>query len=426
MNVLLIGSGGREHALAYKISQSSLLDHLYITPGNPGTKSFGINVQLKTDDFGLVYKFCEKNKIELVVIGPEIPIVAGLGDYLLKSGVKVFAPSSKAAEIEAHKSFAKKLMKSNGIPTADYAEFSSVDYEKVKDYLDEVDYPCVVKADGLAAGKGVLICNTKDEALNAVDEIFLDKIFGSSGDKLIIEEFMTGEEVSIFAITDGKNFICLPSSQDHKRIGENDTGKNTGGMGAYSPAPLVTNDMLTEIENKIISPTLEALHNEDRSFIGCLYAGLMITDEGPKVVEFNCRFGDPETQAVLPLLNGDFLQLLYSAASGELEKSSVKYNGGSSVCVVCASNGYPDSYEKGFEIFGLDSVKNDPRVLVYHAGTKEENGKVFTNGGRVLGVTSVIESNDLKLAKGKAYQALDKIHFEEMYFRKDIADKGII
>ncbi len=426
MNVLVIGSGGREHALAYKIKQSRFLNNLFIAPGNPGTSMLGKNVRLKISDLNAVNNFCVRNKIDLVVIGPEIPIVQGLADHLRKNKIKVFAPDSKAAEIEAHKLFAKNLMISHGIPTAQFKSFTFAEYEKALDYLRSMNYPCIVKADGLASGKGVLICNSIEEAKEAVDNIFVNKIFGSAGDKLIIEEFMKGEEVSIFAITDGIDFICLPASQDHKRIEENDKGKNTGGMGAYSPASLITDELLDEIEEKIISPTLQALLKDGRRFIGCLYAGLMITDEGPKVVEFNCRFGDPETQAVLPLLKGDFLQLLYSAASGKIDKSSVEYNGGSSVCVVCASGGYPGSFKIGYEIKGLETFENDNENIIYHAGTKEDNDKIVTNGGRVLGVTSVIDSNNLKLAKKKAYQAVQKIYFENIYYRKDIADKGII
>ena len=306
MRVLLIGSGGREHALAIKISKSSLLDKLFILPGNPGTKQVGENIKINPSDQEKILQFCKDEAIDLVVIGPEQPLVEGLSDYLRNEEIKVFGPSKKAAEIEAHKSFAKQLMKKYNIPTSDFIEFQSNEYDKAISYLKETKYPCVIKADGLAAGKGVLICKNFEEAEKGLKEIFLDKVFGSSGDKVVIEEFMEGEEASIFAITDGKDFICLPSSQDHKRIGDNDTGKNTGGMGAYSPAPVVTIDILSLVENEIIKPTLEGMRNEDCPFSGCLYVGLMITKEGPKVVEYNCRFGDPETQVVLPLLKRRF------------------------------------------------------------------------------------------------------------------------
>lgn len=423
MKVLLTGSGGREHALAYKIAQSPKLDKLFILPGNPGTNSLGENINLPLNDFDSILSFCHAKSIELVVIGPEQPLVNGMGDFLRKNGLKVFGPNQNAAQIEGHKTFAKNLMKKYGIPTADFVEFNFDEYEQALDYLNNCIFPCVIKADGLAAGKGVLICNNFAEAEKAIDEIFNKKIFGSSGDKIIIEEFLTGEEASIFAITDGDNYICLPSAQDHKRIGDNDTGKNTGGMGAYSPAPIINPSLLSEVEEKIISPTLKALREENKNFNGCLYCGLMITTDGPKVVEFNCRFGDPETQAVLPLLEGDFLELLFSTADGKINKNAVKYNNGAAVCVVAASQGYPDSYKKGFEILGLDKIDKD--IIVFQAGTKYSENKIVTNGGRVLGVTAVVEKNDLKLAKLKAYDNLKKIYFDGIYFRNDIADKGI-
>jgi phosphoribosylamine--glycine ligase len=424
MNVLLVGSGGREHALAFKISESPSLTKLYISPGNPGTANLGENIILKLDDEKTLLTFCEEKKIDLIVIGPEKPLVDGLADLLRKNNYKVFGPDKDAAEIEAHKSYAKNLMSKYDIPTSGYKEFISADYEKAKKHLEITSYPLVIKADGLAAGKGVLICKNKNEALETLDEIFLKKIFGSAGDKIIIEDFLKGEEASIFAVTDGEDFISLPSAQDHKRIGDNDTGKNTGGMGAYSPAPIISKKILKEVEDKIIKPTLNALKQEGRKFVGCLYCGLMIEHETPKVVEFNCRFGDPETQAVLPLLKGDFLKLLHSAASGKLEKNSVEYSGGSAVCVVAASKGYPDSYETGFEITGLDNF-NSEDIIIFHAGTKKSNGQIITSGGRVLGVTAVTSDFDLKSAQLKAYSALKNISFKNIYYRHDIAVKAL-
>jgi phosphoribosylamine--glycine ligase len=422
MNVLVIGSGGREHAIALKIKQSPKLSKLFCSPGNPGTENISHNIQLDISDHSKIKDFCSQNNIELVVIGPEQPLVDGIADYLKEFNIKVFGPSSKAAQIESSKTFAKKVMFEADVPTAKYVEFSSSQLIKAIAYLDELDYPTVIKADGLAAGKGVLICSDKSEAENAIREIFEQKIFGDSGNKLIIEEFLEGEEASIFAITDGENFICLPAAQDHKRIGDGDTGKNTGGMGAYAPAPIISESLSKEIETKIIKPVITQMMKTGNKFIGCLYAGLIITKSGPKVIEFNCRFGDPETQVVLPILNGDFLQLLYSAACGRLDINSVQYSGGSSVCVVAASKGYPDEYVKGFEINGLDL--HDDEIIIYHSGTKAENDKILTNGGRVLGVTSVLKEFNLVRAQKKSYEAINKINFDGIYYRKDITEKA--
>ena len=424
MKVAVIGSGGREHALAYKIRESKSCSKLFILPGNPGTKAIGNNVEIDIKNYKEILNFCLNEKIDLVVIGPEVPLVEGLSDLLRENNINVFGPNKNAAEIEGHKSFAKQLMKEYKIPTANFAEFDSTQLSSAKKYLETADFPLVVKADGLAAGKGVLICENLQEGLSAIDKLFVNKIFGESGEKIVIEEFLTGQEASIFAITDGEKFICLPSSQDHKRIGDGDTGKNTGGMGAYSPAPIVTEEILKKVEEEVIRPTLRGLNEKNRKFIGCLYCGLMITAFGPKVIEYNCRFGDPETQAVLPLLKGDFLSLLYSASIGKLDENVVSYSGGAAVCVVTASKGYPDKYEKGFEISGLDDTDNQ-NIIVFHAGTKESNGKIITNGGRVLGVTSFIEEPNLALAKNMAYDALSKIHFDGINYRNDIADKGI-
>jgi len=423
MNVLLIGSGGREHALAYKISQSKKLTKLFISPGNPGTANFGENIELNISDHPVVKEQCDKLKIDLVVVGPEQPLVDGIADYLRKNGIKVFGPDANAAEIEAHKSFAKLLMKKYNIPSAEYIEFNYTQEDNVLKYLRLVSYPRVIKVDGLAAGKGVIICNNFIEASATINEIFVKKVFGISGEKIIVEEFLTGEEASVFAITDGNKFLCLPASQDHKRIGDNDTGKNTGGMGAYAPAPLVTPELQNKIEREVIVPVIQAMKKEGYPFIGCLYAGLMINNDEVKVVEFNCRFGDPETQAVLPILEGDFLELLYSAAAGKLNKKAVKYSGGNAVCIVAASKGYPESYEKGFTITGLDLLTND-NVVVFQAGTEKKNSHIVTNGGRVLGLTAFTKKDDLKTAQTKAYAAIKKIHFKDIYYRTDIADKA--
>ena len=423
MKVVVIGSGGREHALSHKICESELLNKLYIIPGNPGTAKCGENVNLGMTNQGEIINFCKSNEIDLVIIGPEEPLVNGLSNVLRENNILVFGTDADAAQIEADKSFAKKIMKFAGVPTAHYIEFNASMYEHAVDFIKNKKYPCVVKANGLAAGKGVVICNTPREAEEALTSFFIEKDFGESGEKILIEEYLEGEEASVFAITDGTNFVCLPPAQDHKKIGDNDTGLNTGGMGAYAPASNVTNEIMEEISTKIIAPTLQTLHDEGKKFIGCLYVGLMLTIEGPKVIEFNCRFGDPETQAILPLVKGDFLKLLFSAAKEDLDDSIVSYSGGSSVCVVAASKGYPESYQVGYDISGLDDVPES--VTVYHAGTKDIAGRVVTSGGRVLGITSVLTDVDFEKAKHDAYEAISKIHFDNIYFRKDISKKTI-
>lgn len=424
MVVALIGSGGREHAIAYKVSQSPQLEKLYIIPGNPGTKKYGENVNINVDDKESVLNFCKEKNIDLVIVGPEKPLTDGLADVLTTGRIKVFGPKKSAARIEGEKSFTKDLMKKFGIPTAAFEVFTKAEQKKALEYLQSSNYPIVIKADGIAAGKGVIIAETFEEAKSAVELCFVDSAFGSAGDKIVIEEFMTGQEASVFAVTDGKDFVLLPAAQDHKRIWDDDKGKNTGGMGCYAPTPFVDEAMLNDVAKNIIQPTIAALNETGNNYIGCLYCGLMLTSEGPKVVEYNCRFGDPETQVVLPLLNGDVLDLFYSAASGKINKDAVSYNGGASVCVVAASKGYPDSYEKGKVITGIENAESE-EVIVYHAGTKEEDGKILTNGGRVLGVTSILETNDLRKAKETAYNALAKINFEGMQFRKDISDKAL-
>ncbi len=423
MNVLVLGSGGREHALAWRISRCDSLDRLFISPGNPGSASVGQNVSLEKGNQNIA-DFCFSEKIDLVIIGPEQPLVEGLADFLRSKNIKVFGPDKRAAEIEGHKSFAKQLMVKYSIPTAGYSEFDKSHFNEASGYLKNIGYPVVIKADGLAAGKGVIICSNVNEADKALKEIFLDNAFGNAGDKIIVEEFLEGEEASILAVTDGDDFVLLPSSQDHKRIGENDTGKNTGGMGAYSPAPVIDKKMLDRISGEIIKPVLEGLKMEERKFSGCLYAGLMITPKGPKVIEFNCRFGDPETQAVLPLIEGDFLKLLYSAASGKLDKHAVTFSEGTAVCIVAVSDGYPESYSKGFEISGLEEFDSD-QIIVFHAGTAGKDGKIVSSGGRVIGVTAVLGENDLQKARTLAYGALNKIKFEGMYFRRDIGMKAL-
>ncbi len=423
MNVALIGSGGREHAIAYKIKESKQLDELFIIPGNPGTELLGINVDLDSSNHHEIIEFCNKQEINLVVIGPEIPLVDGLADSLRRNGVSVFGPNKNAAMIEGDKSFSKDLMRKYNIPTADYKVFTKDDFDLAINYLDEINYPTVIKASGLAAGKGVAICESKNEAEDYINQCFNESLFGNSGETIVIEEFLEGEEASIFAITDGDDFVLLPSSQDHKRRFDGDKGPNTGGMGAYAPAPLVTAEILDHISNKVIIPTLNAMKSEGRKFNGCLYAGLMIKDGEPSVVEFNCRFGDPETQVVLPILEGDFLELINSSANGSINKNAVSTSNKIAVGVVAASDGYPGNYKKGMNISGIENAESETS-LVFHAGTKIENNILKTNGGRVLTVTSLSENN-ISSAKESAYSALSKIYFDGIVFRNDISDKAI-
>lgn len=423
MNILLIGNGGREHALALAILKSKSLDKLYIAPGNPGTKTPGENVSLNIEEHQEVLNFCLNNSIDFVLVGPEKPLVDGIADFLRNGGIPVFGSGKLAARIEGDKSFAKQLMKKYNIPTAAFEIFYKNDYEKAVRHLNTTSYPTVIKASGLAAGKGVLICSDKTEALEAINSCFNENIFGEAGNVVVIEEFMEGEEASLFAITDGKDFISLPVAQDHKRIGNGDTGKNTGGMGAYAPAPVVTDNLKNEVERTIIKPIIDAMRIEGFPFNGCLFCGLMMTKEGPKVVEFNCRFGDPETQVVLPLLEGDTAELFYSVAKENIKKDAVKYNGGSALCIIAASEGYPDNYKKGFEITGLETELSN--VIVYHAGTVEKDDKIVTAGGRVLGVCGLSSSNDLNECYDNAYKAIESIKFENIYYRNDIGHRAI-
>jgi len=414
MKILLIGSGGREHAIASTLIKSKNV-HLFALPGNPGIAKIAQIVPLNIKNHQDVSDFCTNNSIDLVVIGPEQPIADGLSDYLRSAGINVFAPSRSAAQLETSKLFAKQFMQKYGIPTARSCAFDKSQKQEALDYIRKGEFPVVIKADGLAAGKGVVVATTSDEAIQAIEEMFSGS-FGSAGEKIVVEEFMQGEEASIFAITDGNNFVTLAPAQDHKRILDGDKGKNTGGMGAYCPAPIVTPEVLDKVNSQIIEPTLQGMAAEGLPYIGCLYVGLMINNGNPKVVEYNCRFGDPETQAVLSVFEGDFAELLLSAAKGNLNVSAIKnINQGFATCVVLASKGYPDKYETGFEITGLDNISDN--IIVYHAGTKEIDGKIFTNGGRVLGVTSL--GATLKESRENAYRAVSKIHFQNMYCRRN-------
>ena len=418
MNVLLIGGGGREHALAWKISQSPKLEKFFAIPGSPGIADFAECVEnISINDNAALVKFSQEKNIDLVVVGPEAPLVNGLADELDAAGVKVFGPKKIAAQMEGSKIFAKRLMKKYKIPTADFEVFD--DAEAAKNFVRAKGAPIVVKADGLAAGKGVIVAQTLDEALVAVDEM---KTFGAAGNKIVVEEFMDGEEASVLALTDGEKIIPLVAAQDHKRVFDGDKGLNTGGMGAYAPAPVVDEKISALVEEKILKPTIAALKAEGIVYRGCLYAGLMIVDGEPKVVEFNCRFGDPETQVVLPLMESDLLELMNECAAGDLSDKKISWSKNSAVCVILASGGYPKAYKKNLPIDGIAKAKT-LGATIFHAGTKISNGELLTNGGRVLGVT--ITAPTLREAVDKVYRCVEVIYFDDMHFRRDIAAKAL-
>ncbi len=422
MNVLLLGSGGREHAMAWSIAKSDKLDKLYIAPGNPGTAQHGTNVDLSLSDFDAILDFIEGNDIELTVVGPEQPLVDGITDFLEEKGHKVFGPSRLAAQLEGSKKFANEFMKENRIPTAEFESYSRGEFDKALKVIKSKDeYPVVLKADGLAGGKGVFICETEEEVENRLNELKESKQFKEAAQKLVVEEFLEGKEASVFVISDGKTARILHYAQDHKRIGEGDTGLNTGGMGAYCPTPVIGNRMLQRVEKEIILPTISAMLLDENPYKGILYCGLMITKEGPKVVEFNCRLGDPEAQAILPSIESDFLELMDAAASEELDQKEVRIDDKYRCCVVLASEGYPVEYEKGKEITGFGDISGD--ALVFHAGTKSQDGKILTDGGRVL---SVVGAGDtLEDSIRNTYQEVDKISFANKYYRSDIGAKGL-
>ncbi len=427
MNILLIGSGGREHALAWKISQSPLTSRLFCAPGNPGIASLAECVPLSATDLDGLLRFARAEKIDLTVVGPEQPLAGGVVDLFVREGLTIFGPTRDAAELEWSKVFAKNFMTRHGIPTADCRIFDGTQLDEARKYLESAPVPIVLKADGLAAGKGVSVCTSREEALAALHQMTIEKAFGSAGARVVIEECMSGEEASVFALSDGQHHIVLAPAQDHKRVFDNDRGKNTGGMGAYAPASCVTPEILRDVEQQIIGPTLAGMAAEGRPYHGCLYVGLMLTEIGPRVVEYNCRFGDPETQVVLPLFDGDLVAALYaSATSGLSEGTGVKaVPGATAVCVVLASGGYPDSHQVGKIIHGLEELEALPGILPFHAGTRREGDALVTAGGRVLGITAVCASEGLQTTIAKAYQAVEKLSFEGMHFRHDIGQKGL-
>lgn len=420
MKVLIIGGGGREHALAWKLGQSKKVSAVFTAPGNPGTALHGANRMIPAEDIEGLRAFALREKIDLTVVGPELPLTLGIVDAFTESGLKIFGPSRRAAELEGSKVFSKELMVKYNIPTAWYKKFD--DYGKAVSYIENHDGPYVVKADGLAAGKGVIICRTKKEALDAVGLIIKKKAFGVAGKRIIIEEFLEGEEASFLAVTDGVTVVPLAPAQDHKAIFDGDRGPNTGGMGAYSPAPLVTEALEKEIMETVMVPTVRAMEAEGRPYRGVLYAGLMISNGRPKVLEFNCRFGDPETQPILMRLEDDLFDLLMAAAEGRLEGVRLKW-GRPAVCVVMSSKGYPGDYRKGDAITGLEEAAKLKDVMVFHAGTAIKDGRVVTSGGRVLGVTAT--GDDIKGAIENAYRAVSLISWEGAYYRKDIGHKAV-
>ncbi len=417
MNIMVVGGGGREHAIIKKIKQSSLVDKIYVLPGNAGMSDDAECVDIGAKDIEGIVNFATANKIDYAIVAPDDPLVLGAVDKLNEVGIPCFGPCANAAIIEGSKIFSKNLMKKYNIPTAKYEVFTEM--EAALEYLSDTSYPTVIKADGLALGKGVVIAMNKDEAVDAVHSMMEDRMFGDSGSRVVVEEFLTGPEVSVLAFTDGKCVKPMVSSMDHKRALDNDMGLNTGGMGTIAPNPYYTSDVAERCMNEIFIPTIDAMNAEGRTFKGCLYFGLMLTPNGPKVIEYNCRFGDPETQVVLPLLEGDLLKIMMACTNGTLSDTEVNFSNASACCVIMASGGYPKSYKNGYEI----TVKDGMTADIYYAGAKNNDGKLVTAGGRVLGVTAV--DVDLSSAIKKAYENVEKVSFEGVHYRKDIGKRAL-
>ena len=419
MKILVIGSGGREHALCWKLAQHPDAK-VYVAPGNTGMCDEAVLVNIKVDDIDMLVDYAKAEEIDLTVVGPELPLTLGIVDAFREAGLACFGPSKAAARLEGSKAFSKELMKKYNIPTAAFDTFTDV--EKAKAFVDEIGIPCVVKADGLAAGKGVIICMTREEADAAIEDMLSGHAFGDASAQIVIEEFMEGPEVSVLSFADGKHLLPMVSAQDHKRIYDGDKGPNTGGMGAYSPAPVYTEEMAELVNRTIIEPTIKAMEAEGAPFTGILYTGLMLTDKGPRVLEYNARFGDPETQPIMMRMKSDIVPLFQACIDGTLDQMELEWYDDAAVCVIMASGGYPASSEKGVVIHGLEKVKKDEAV-VFHSGTTMNGGEVVTNGGRVLGVTAM--DSTIKGAIDKAYQAVDKITFDNMQFRRDIGARAL-
>jgi phosphoribosylamine---glycine ligase len=421
MKILVIGSGGREHALVWKISQSPKIDKIYCAPGSAGIGESAKLVTISPEQIEKLAEFAEKEKVDLTVVGPELPLTLGITDLFESRGLRIFGPNKEAAQLEGSKAFAKEILQESNIPTASFGTFT--DASLAKQYIAQQPAPYVIKADGLAAGKGVLICATRGEAEAAIDEILVRKAFGQAGNKLVIEEFLAGEEASFMVLTDGEHIMPLASSQDHKRIFDNDEGPNTGGMGAYSPAPVVTPKMHQRILDEILSPLLAGLKKKGICYRGVLYVGLMIAKDGPKVLEFNARFGDPECQSIMMRLKSDLVPLLDATIDGQLHLVQPEWHDDTAVCVVLCAGGYPGSYGKGAEIHGLDRLKHWEKGFVFHAGTAKDNGRWVTSGGRVLGVTA--RGGTIENAVKEVYDAVGKISWNGMHYRKDIAHRAL-
>ncbi len=421
MKVLVIGGGGREHAIVWKLAQSKKVEKIYCCPGNAGISELAECVDISVNDHEGLVNFAKYEWIDMTIVGPEAPLSKGIVDVFEKRGLRIMGPTKAAAEIEASKVFAKEFMKKYNIPTAEYRVFTS--YLHAEEYVRMKGAPIVIKADGLAAGKGVIVAKTVDEAIEALKKIMKERVFGDAGERVVVEECLTGEEASYLVFTDGDTILPMASSQDHKRVFDNDEGPNTGGMGAYSPAPVVTPEVEEKIIEKVMKPAIRGLKREGRKYRGVLYAGLMIKEGEPYVLEFNCRFGDPETQPLLTRLNTDLLEIAMAITEGRLSTMMLEWKPEASVCVVAASGGYPGSYEKGKPIKGLDRVKELEDVVVFHAGTAFKDGQIVTSGGRVLGVTAL--GKDIRQARDRAYQALGMIEFEGMHYRKDIGLKAL-
>jgi phosphoribosylamine--glycine ligase len=421
MKVLVIGGGGREHAIVWKLRQSSRVDKIFCAPGNTGIAEIAECLDIKADDIDSLLNFAKYEGIDLTVVGPEVPLTAGIVDTFVKEDRRIFGPDKSGARLEGSKVFSKDFMRKYGLPTAEYKTFAS--YHHAEEYIRLKGAPLVIKANGLAAGKGVFVCETLDEAIDSLKLIMKENAFGDAGCKVVVEQCLKGEEASFMILTDSKTVVPLATSQDHKTIFDEDKGPNTGGMGAYSPAPLITNNLHSKIMKTVIDPLMKGLKRERINYRGVIYAGLMICNGKPYVLEFNCRFGDPEAQPILMRLESDLFDMLKATTEGRLKDVQITWKDDAAVCVVISSKGYPETYEKGKVIKGLDEFKGKRNIMIFHAGTSLKKGRIVSSGGRVLGVTAI--GKDIQTAKKNAYKAVEKIHFDGMHYRKDIADKAI-